>query len=358
MDEFESKDAMLSERAARLDKSNMAKVIENTPRQIENALSQELPSVPQGPFDEVIIAGMGGSALPAEVVINSFADTLKIPIKVVRNYTIPKADARSLVVVCSFSGNTEETLSVIESFPDDAANVVVVTAGGRLAELATEKSYPLIKIPVWHEPQGFQPRSAIGYFVTYFVRLLDAINSIGGATAQLKEVPAFLRVLTNVRSEAEDLAMWLENQIPVVYTDEVHLTSIARIAKIKFNENSKRPAFFNALPEANHNEMIGFMRKGLAQFGLLYLHDPDSHPRIRERYLVMKKVFAQDGLDHVAFREWEMPGRTKIQKTFAALMLADWCSYTLALLDGFDPSPVPLVEKFKGVLSSFSGDEG
>jgi hypothetical protein len=72
----------------------------------------------------------------------------------------------------------------------------------------------------------------------------------------------------------------------------------------------------------------------------------------------MKKVFAQDGLDHVAFREWEMPGRTKIQKTFAALMLADWCSYTLALLDGFDPSPVPLVEKFKGVLSSFSGDEG
>ncbi|MDX6692875.1 MAG: glucose/mannose-6-phosphate isomerase [Blastocatellia bacterium] len=354
MDEFESKEAMLSERAERLDKSNMAKVIENTPRQIENALAQELPPAPEGPFDEVIIAGMGGSALPAEVVINSFTDALKIPIKVIRRYTLPKVDEKSLVIVCSFSGNTEETLSVIEGFPAAAANVVVVTAGGRLADVAAEKSFPLIKIPVWHEPEGFQPRSAVGYFATYFVRLLEAVNALSGALAQLAEVPSFLRGLAGVRSEAEDFAMWLENRIPVVYTDELHLTSIARIAKIKFNENAKRPAFFNALPEANHNEMIGFTRKGLAQFGLLYLHDPASHPRIRERYLVMKKVFMEDGLDHVDFREWEIPGQTKIQKTFAAVMLADWCSYTLALLDGFDPSPVPLVEKFKGVLSSSS----
>jgi glucose/mannose-6-phosphate isomerase len=276
----------------------------------------------------------------------------------VRHYSIPKVGARSLVIACSFSGNTEETLSVVEGLPQDFTNVVVVAAGGRLAELATEKAYPLIQIPVWHEPDEFQPRSAGGYFVTYLVRVLDAINSIDGAMAQLKEVPAFLRELTGVRPAAEDFAMWLENRIPVVYTDEAHLTSIARIAKIKFNENAKRPAFFNALPEANHNEMIGFMRKGLAQFGLVYLHDPASHPRIRERYLVMKKALMQEGLDHLAFREWEIPGATKIQKTFAAIMFADWCSYTLALLDSFDPTPVSLVEKFKDALSSFTGDEG
>ena len=108
--------------------------------------------------------------------------------------------------------------------------------------------------------------------------------------------------------------------------------SVARIAKIKFNENAKRPAWFNSLPEANHNEMIGFSQ-ALGAFGLLYLHDPDSHPRIQHRFNVLREVFAREGLNHVAFREWEMPGRTRIQKVLAALAFSEWCSYTLALLD-------------------------
>jgi glucose/mannose-6-phosphate isomerase len=135
----------------------------------------------------------------------------------------------------------------------------------------------------------------------------------------------------------------------VVYTDQAYVQSVARIAKIKFNENSKRPAFFNALPEANHNETIGF-RKDLGRFGILYLHDPASHPRVRLRFQVMERVFREQGIANVALREWVMPGQSRLEKIFGALTFADWCSYTLALLDGVDPTPVPLVERFKRAL--------
>jgi hypothetical protein len=97
--------------------------------------------------------------------------------------------------------------------------------------------------------------------------------------------------------------------------------------------------------------MIGFI-KPIAQFGLLYLNDPTSHPRVRQRFQVMADTFGRDGLEHVAFREWNIPGSTVLERTFASLVFAEWCSYALALLDGIDPTPVDLVEKFKTALVS------
>jgi len=337
--------------AERLDHSGMATVIERTPIHIEIALQQELPTIPPGPFDQVIIAGMGGSALPAELVIDAFSERLKVPLRVVRHYVLPSSvNERTLVIVSSFSGNTEETLSVVEPFPEKATNLVVITAGGRLAKLSRERGYSLIEIPYKREPEGFQPRSAVGYFATYFARVLSAAGLLDDPIADLQSVIGFFRE-AQIRPAAEEFASWLGQRIPVIYTDEVHRMSIARTAKIKFNENSKRPAFFNGLPEANHNEMIGFSNRGIGDFGILYLHDPASHPRIRERFNVMKKVFLREGLQNVAFREWEIPGETKIQRIFAAINFADWCSYTVALLDGVDPTPVALVESFKQVLA-------
>ena len=200
------------------------------------------------------------------------------------------------------------------------------------------------------EPDGFQPRSAVGYFVTFFAQILFKAGILDNPIEDLNSVPAFLRQ-NDTRTAAEDTALWLKNRIPVIYTDESHLLSVARITKIKFNENSKRPAFFNALPEANHNEMIGFS-KAIGEFGLIYFHDPDSHPGVKNRFDVMRKVFEREKLDHLSFTKWEMPGESKIQRVFAALMFADWCSYTLALIDRVDPTPVNLVESFKQELES------
>jgi glucose/mannose-6-phosphate isomerase len=251
--------------------------------------------------------------------------------------------------VSSFSGSTEETLEALDALPRDARNVVVVTGGGPLLALATERHYPVIRIPVEREPPGFQPRSAVGYFLTYFSRLLAAAGLMIDPTPHLAAAATFLHTLS-FHDDAEEFARWLGGRIPVVYTDEDYMLAVARIAKIKFNENSKRPAFFNALPEANHNEMIGFV-KNLAKFAIIYIHDERSHPRVSRRFEVMRTVFHEDGLEHVDFYRWTMPGTNRLEKILATLAFVEQCSYYVALLDGFDPTPVDLVQEFKRVMS-------
>jgi len=340
----------LTELARQHDHFNMATVIARLPEHIQIALDDTVPTLRQTRFTQVVVCGLGGSALPSEVLMDAFAGELTSPMRVWRTYGLPPAnDADTLLIFSSFSGNTEETLSGIETLPADARNVVVVTAGGRLEQLARERGYPLIVIPTKDEPAGFQPRCAFGFIVTYLARVLHAGGLMKDPTGTLRALPAFLRGL-DLRPAAADLAAWLGARIPVVYTDDTHLMSVARIAKIKFNENAKRPSFFNAFPELNHNEMIGFTVP-MGQFAALYLHDPASAPRIRERFEVMRDVFGRDRIDNVAFRSWEMPGSTRAERVLAALAFADWCSYYLALLGGFDPTPVPLVESFKQELS-------
>jgi len=332
------------------DHFHMATVLARLPEHIRIALADSLPALRQTSFSQVVVCGLGGSALPCEVLMDAFAAELTAPMRVWRTYGLPPGiDANTLLIFSSFSGNTEETLSGIEGLPADARNVVVVTAGGRLAQLARERGYPLIVIPTKDEPEGFQPRSAFGFIVTYLARVLHAAGLMQDPAVTLGALPGFLRGL-DVRPEAADLASWLGDRIPVVYTDDSHLMSVARIAKIKFNENAKRPSFFNAFPELNHNEMIGFTVP-LGTFAVLYLHDPASPARIRERFDVMRDVFGRDRIANVAFRAWEMPGASRAERVFAALMFADWCSYYTALLGGFDPTPVPLVESFKQELS-------
>jgi glucose/mannose-6-phosphate isomerase len=331
------------------DRFNMATVIARLPDHIQIALDDALPALWQTGFSQVVVCGLGGSALPSEVLMDAFAGELTAPMRVWRSYGLPPGiDANTLLIFSSFSGNTEETLSGIEGLPADARNVVVITAGGRLAAVARERGYPLIVIPTGGEPEGFQPRSAFGFIVTYLARVLHAGGLMRDPSATLRALPPFLREV-DVRADAAGLAAWIGDRIPVIYTDDTHLMSVARIAKIKFNENAKRPSFFNAFPELNHNEMIGFTVP-LGRFAAVYLHDPDSHPRIGRRYEVMGEVFASDRIDTVVFRSWEMPGRSRAERVFAALMFADWSSYYTALLGGFDPTPVPLVERFKQEL--------
>lgn len=335
--------------AQKYDFYKMREVIEHLPRQIEIALKQELPAIPTGPFKGAVIVGMGGSALPVDVITTAFQERLNVPVSVVRNYQLPPSVTKDhLIIASSFSGTTEETLAAIEPLHQDAKNVVCVTTGGRLRALAKERGYPLVLMNIEKEPPGFQPRSAVGYFVTYLARVLSVAGVMADTTAEIATIPQFLRGI-NFSKDAEKIAIWLQDKIPVIYCDEMYHAAIARTAKIKFNENSKRPAFFNALPEANHNEMIGFTAS-MGLFGILYLHDQSSHPRIQQRFEVMKRVFAEGSLNHVSFMKWMIPGETKLQKIFAALVFAERCSYDLALLAGFDPTPVDMVEKFKSAL--------
>lgn len=337
--------------AERLDRSRMAEVIRRLPDHIEIALSERIPETPVGPFKRVFIVAMGGSALPGDVLKEAFRESLYVPVTVVRDYslTLPP-DHDCLVIANSFSGSTEETLSALKHLPTDFRHVVAVTAGTELAAVASRRGYPVLRVPIEHEPPGFQPRSAIAYCVTFFARILMAAGVMADVTSELAAIARHLRNI-EVARDALDIALWLRDRIPAVYTDQRYLMSVARVAKIKFNENAKSPAVFNALPELNHNEMIGFVSR-LVKFGILYLSDDASNPRLSQRFRVMRDVFESEGLDHVEFRAWQMRGATTAQKVFSAIAFAEHCSYALALLSGHDPTPVDLIEHFKTALAS------
>jgi glucose/mannose-6-phosphate isomerase len=338
--------------APSVDRSDMATVIQGTGGQIDYAVSDpDFPSTPSGPFEAALVVGMGGSALPADVLNDGFREALRVPVAVCRDYALPRGiDERTLLIFCSFSGNTEEVLEAASGVAPGAANVVVVTAGGKLEAMGGERGYPVVKIPAHREPASFQPRCATGYFVTYLARVLHAGGLLADPTAGLRKLAAFLGQ-QDLREEGERLATWLADRHPLFYTDQSHESSVARIAKIKFNENAKRPGFFNAIPESNHNEMIGFS-KASGSFGVLYFRDEASHPRVHQRFEVTERLVTALPDTDISFRQWTMVGEDRLQRVFASLMLADWISYAAAVMGGVDPTPVELVEAFKGVLAS------
>ena len=279
------------------DHFNMATVIARLPEHIDIALERPAAGASgrrrSREIGVVRSRRVGASIRSADGCLCRTSSTAPMRVLAARTGCRRRVDAHTLLIVSSFSGNTEETLSGIEGIAPDARNVVVITAGGRLEELARERQYPLIVIPTKDEPQGFQPRSAFGFIVTYLARVLHGAGLMKDPAPRLREARDFLRERSTCNGEAADLASWLDDRIPVIYTDDAHMMSVARITKIKFNENAKRPAFFNAFPELNHNEMIGF-REPLGKFGVLYLHDPESHPRIHQRFEVMQDVFARE----------------------------------------------------------------
>ncbi len=344
----------LHELAGEFDTRNMESVIERLPDQIVFALSDPgfpTDEVPKGPYDKVVIAGMGGSSIMVDMLIGAFPNDLRIPLVICRNYRYPsKINSSTLCIASSFSGNTEETIDAAEQMIGAGAKLVVLTSGGQLEKFASRFGCPVVLVPAGREGRDFQPRCAVGYMISYLARVLAAAGITEQPIKKLALLPSFLERL-DIRAEAEKLAVWLEDRVPIIYTDDLHERSIARVMKIKFNENAKRPAFFNSLPEINHNEMIGF-EGTQGKYAVIYLRDPSSHDGLHRRFKAMERIFRSRKFDHIRFREWTLVGSSNLEKIFAANNFSDWCTYTTALLDGIDPTPVSLLEKFKVELAS------
>ena len=351
----------MKERAERCDRSRMGRVIAATGGQIDFALDD--PHFPARelaeragsrggteetvPVKEVLVVGMGGSALPVDILNDVLSDRLPRPVGACRHYELPPSrSGRRLLVFSSFSGNTEEVLEPLRALPAETPDAAIVTAGGELAEIGRDRGIPTIRIPAAREPAGFQPRSASGYIVTYLARLLDAVGYAAIPAERFRALGRFLNG-TDFREEGEELARQVSGRIPLFYTDERHALSVGRVAKIKYNENAKQPAFFNALPEANHNEMIGF-GGAREDYALVYFRDPGSHPSVHRRFETLRELL---GGGRICVCEWEMRGESRLEQVFSALIVADWISYFAALLTGVDPTPVALVEEFKRLLS-------
>ncbi|MDP3947835.1 MAG: SIS domain-containing protein [bacterium] len=289
---------------------------------------------------KVIVAGMGGSHLAAGIV-NAWKPALGI--RVHRDYGLPPIPEDELkdylVVVISYSGNTEEALDAFETARNKGLAIAAISVGGKLLERARIAEIPAVAIP----DTGIQPRLALGFMTKALLAILDEREGMG----EQGTLPVLLRQ-NDFEAAGAALAETLKGRVPVIYSSNRN-EAVAYNWKIKFNETGKIPAFMNVLPEANHNEMTGFdvieSTKLLSQnFSFLLLTDTEDHPRVQKRFRVLKEMYEARKLPVTVL---ELTGRNRFHKIFASLLAADWAAYHLARHYGTEPEAVRMVEEFK-----------
>lgn len=315
---------------------NFNKQFEYEPR-VENAAALK-------PMTKFLVIGMGGSHLAADLlrVWNPAFDVI-----VHEDYGLPAISDQDLnerlIILSSYSGNTEEVLSAFEEAGTKKLSRAIISIGGKLIDLARKNELPYIQMP----DTGIQPRSALGFNLMALLQLMNQPQ----AKAEASQLSSTLKP-AEFENFGRELAERLNGFVPVIYSSSKNL-SIAYNWKIKFNETGKIPAFYNVLPELNHNEMTGFDAKDATKvlsknFYFLLLEDEDDHPQIKKRMQILAKLYRDRSLrlEFIRFAD----GKNSFYKIFSSLVLADWAAYYTAKSYGVEPEQVPMVEEFKKLI--------
>ncbi|MFZ2095918.1 MAG: bifunctional phosphoglucose/phosphomannose isomerase [Anaerolineales bacterium] len=341
---------------ATIDRQNYLGEIENLPHQLENAYQQGLSlSLPdwQG-IQAVLIAGMGGSAIGADLLAAYAAPVTSVPIVVQRNYSLPAwvRGPQTLVIASSHSGNTEETLTAFQQALDNRCSILALCTGGKLAQAAKAAD-----VPLWVFEHAGQPRAAVGFS---FGLLLAALSKLGlvpdpadeleGAVAAMRKQQACLQAQVPVANNlAKREAGQLMGRWVTVFGADM-LEPVARRWKTQINELAKAWAQFETLPEADHNALAGLLQpeSSLSSAMALFLRAPSYHPRNLLRTGLTKQAYMLEGLS-TDFMEAQ--GETPLAQQWTMLHLGDYVAYYLAMLYEIDPTPIPALEGFKKQLA-------
>jgi len=328
-----------------IDKSNLRQVILDSPKQfavgLELAKNIKIP----GNFKNVVVSGMGGSALPADI-LRDFLDNSqnsKIEIFQNRTYALPKeAYDNAVNFIVSYSGNTEETLSCLDETLKNNLPTICFANGGKVLEIAKAKNIPHITIP-----ECVQPRYATGYFFGAMLQVLINLGLTNNSYSDILENSKKLEEKAiNFEPKGQAIAKKMVNATPIIYTSD-KFRSVGMVVKIKINENAKTPAFYNFYPELSHNEMLGFtLPQG--NFYILAFLDKNDHPQIIKRIKITADLYMKKGIPTEVI---EMESGNYFETIFSALIMGDWISYYLALEYGQDPTPVDMVEELKKLLT-------
>ena len=325
-----------------IDSLNMKEVITKSAGQFAIGLDLAKNIKVEGSFKNVIICGVGGSALPADILISLVAPA--IPIYAHRDYNLPAvANNESLVICISYSGNTEETTSALQKAIENGLKAIVITTGGKLEEMAKQNNMPVTKIPA-----GIQPRSATGYIFSALAKILANCGIINDVSDEiLNTADELVKINPTLEKEGKILSKKLVKKIPVVYASN-KFQAVAKIWKIKFNENSKVPSFHNFFPELNHNELVGYTQaKKTNGLHVLTIKDLEDHPKTVKRMELTALLLKKKGIKTEFVNT---KNGTLMFRMFSSLLLGDWTSYYLALNYKIDPTPVAMVEEFKKLL--------
>ena len=338
-----------------VDKENMLAEIDGLPAQLQKAweLGQTFPMPETDGVRHVVIAGMGGSAIGADLLAAYAAPLASVPITVWRDYDLPAwAQGESvLLVASSHSGNTEETLSAFAAAQARGCRVLAVTTGGKLAAQAQEKGHT-----VWQFVHPGQPRAAVGYsfglLLALFARagwLPDPEDDVHAAVAAMQAQQAALKAaVPTADNPAKQWALRLEGKWPMVFGSGA-LAPVARRWKGQISEIAKALAQFEFLPEADHNTLAGLHNPQalFSQTIAIFLTATGEHPRNQLRARLTRDVFQQHGLEAALV---EARGEGRLAQQWTALHLGDYIAYYLAMHYDTDPTPVTAIEGFKAAL--------
>jgi glucose/mannose-6-phosphate isomerase len=338
------------------DPGRMLEAVAEQPRLLQNAWeisrNVNLPKIKK--VRQVIVAGMGGSAVSGDLAVSLLASKLKTPLLVNRDYLLPaQIDKESLLVALSYSGNTEETLSAVQEAGRRGLKVICVTAGGRLKELAEAKGYPCYLIPA-----GYQPRAALPYLLVPLLTILSRLELAPVFEPDLKEAIALLQKLRDdyelIRptrnNPAKQLAKKLQDKIPLIF-GSVGLTAAAALRfKTQLNENSKVTAMCNLFPELNHNELVNLfaLKRGKHNFTLVLLRDEGDSERLKKRMEITKSLI---GNQLGGINELFSQGKSPLARLLSLVYLGDFVSAYLAIVNGVDPTPVEAISRLKKELA-------
>jgi len=341
---------------ASLDKFGMGAQIRGLPSQCREAwdrASRFILPASYSDVDKVVILGMGGSAIGGDL-LKGLAAALSRPLVLVhRDYDLPAwVDDKTLVIGASYSGNTEETISGFTQAMKKRCKKLVISTGGRLTELARENSVPVFTIE-----HASPPRAALGYSL---LPLLAMMQSLGFTSAETADVDGMVKTMETLgaswqedspveRNQAKTLAARLHERIAVIYGAGI-LTDVARRWKTQINENSKQWAFFETLPELNHNAVLGYRYPvGTAErVYVLFLRCQSLHPRTLFRYKITGELLDQCSIPHQYI---DGHGDNDLTRVMSLVLLGDWVSYYLAMLNGIDPVPIPEIDLLKKKLA-------
>ncbi len=320
----------------------MDEIIKNFPKQFK--LEPEVINEENlAKKDKYIVCGMGGSHLSADILKQAYP---RLDLTVYMNYGLPEMSderlKRSLVIISSYSGNTEEPISSLLSAINKKLSVVVMASGGKLLDIAKENKIPYIKLP----EEDIPPRMALGYSLVSLLKIIGNGNKLNEARSLITSLD-----IKSLKNKGKELASSLEGKIPLIYSSFEN-SAIAYIYKITFNESVKIPAFYNLFPELNHNEMEGFdvgvnsVSGELAEkFHIILLRDSSDHPRITKR---MESTGAL--LKGIGITNLDLEKGSSLYKIFSAIIVAYWASIYMSKGYKVEPAPVPLIEKFKNLI--------
>jgi glucose/mannose-6-phosphate isomerase len=339
-----------------IDTSNMYKLLREFPRQVRDAVkigtSARLTKSPRA-VDSIVLCGLGGSAIGGDLLRSYLLGELRIPFVVSRNYTIPSfVNHHSLVIISSYSGNTEETIAAHKEALKRRAATMCISSNGKTEAMAKRSRAPFIKLP-----PGFPPRAALGYS---FFPLLIALNRLGlvaQKSGQIRETVALLETKAEqygnpdpATNPALQLAEQLRGRLAIVYSGAERFDSVNLRWRGQIAENAKALAFGHVIPEMNHNELVGWkvLADAMREMHVIFLRDKQDHKRVQVRMDITKSVISQY-TSHIT-EVWS-EGASLLARMFSLIYLGDWVSYYLALLHAEDPTPVKVIDHLKTELA-------